>query len=366
MKQNSARSKRFFALLLALALLTALASGCAGSSNASADTTVAYTKDHGESFDYVSAEAAPEVPMPAAPVESPQTSAGGALTGVKEVNAPDYGGHKVIRTIAVRFETNVFDDDYQALLDRANTLGGYVETSSVEGRKPETYRDSGRYAYLTFRIPSDKVDSFATNAKTLGTLLYYNENAEDITDSYFDSQTRLEVLNIQLERLKSILTASSELSDIIELEREIADVTLQIEELTSELRRYDGLIGYSTVNVEIQELSLTAGPTPEKTTGERINEGFTQTLYDVATFFVDFAVWFVSALPVLVILGIIALIVVLIVRAGNKKSKQRMAQAAAKRAKQPQQDLANAPDSKVKTKTPAPFPGDENNDQGDK
>lgn len=347
----------FFALV-ALLLVAALVSGCAGSTK---ELNAAGSNQEAEYFGYdsaMTAVAAPaEAPMPDASAAS-MSPAGGELADKQQTNTPDYGGHKVIRTIAVRFETNAFDADYQALLDRASTLGGYVENSSVEGRKPDTYRDNGRYAYLTFRIPSDKTDAFASNAKTFGTLLYYNENAEDITDRYFDSETRLDVLKIQLERLTNILTASSELSDIIELEREIADVTLQIEELTSELRRYDGLIGFSTVSVEIQELSLTAGPTREKTTGERISDGFTKTLYDVGTFFVDFAVWFVSALPILVVLGVIAFAVVLIVRASLKKSRQRMLAAAQKRAEQG----VSATDAK----TPAPFPGDQKNDHGDK
>ncbi len=356
MKSSSTRAARIFAVILALGLIAALVSGCAGAAKN-------YYSEDSDYYGYDSAAmetaAAPAYAQPAAPAAEPMTAASdaptsaaaGALADNQQANTPDYGGHKVIRTIAVRFETDVFETDYQALLDRANTLGGYIESSSIDGRKPETYRDSGRYAYLTFRIPSDKVDAFASNAKTLGTLVYYNENAEDITDRYFDSETRLDVLKIQLERLTSILTNSSELADIIELEREIADVTVQIEELTSELRRYDGLIGFSTVNVEIQELSLTAGPTREKTTGERINEGFTQTLYDVGTFFVDFAVWFVSALPILIILGVVALVVVLIVRSSMKKSKLRMQQAAAKRAEQG----VSATDAKI----PAPFPGDE-------
>ncbi|HWS28619.1 MAG TPA: DUF4349 domain-containing protein [Clostridia bacterium] len=240
-----------------------------------------------------------------------------------QTDLPDYGGHKIIRTFSVSFETDTFDSDLSAITKSAMDMGGYVESSQVNGRKPEVYSDAGRNAYLTLRIPAEKADEFVEGVKGYGTLISANENAKDVTEAYFDLETRLEVLHTQLDRLKSILVTTDNLADIIALEKEIADVTLQIEQFTTEVRRYDGLISYATVTVSIEELRLNEGPAAQATVGERIDRGFTDTLYGVGTFFVNLFVFLVSALPVLVVLGVIALIVVLIVRGSQKRRKKK-------------------------------------------
>lgn len=307
--------KRYIGLVLALLLF--LFAGC----------SAAYPS---KSSDGVTSEA-PAAPPATAPV--PDSMNGSGSYGEEEAAydtstngqtaLPDFGGHKVIRTFNVTFETDTFDSDLSGVTKSAMDLGGYVQNSQINGRKPEVYSDPGRYAYLTLRIPADKVDAFMEGVIGYGTLISANEQADDVTAAYFDLETRLEVLRTQLERLTSILVTTDNLADIIALEKEIADVTLQIEQLTTEVRRYDGLISYATVTVNIQELRLNEGPAAQQTVGERIERGFTDTLYGVGTFFVNLFVFLVSALPVLVVMGIVALIVILIVRGSKKRNKKK-------------------------------------------
>lgn len=84
---------------------------------------------------------------------------------------------------------------------------------------------------------------------------------------------------MQLERLKSILVETDNLADVIALETEIARVTMEIEALTGELRRYDALIEYTTIDITVYETVYREGPAAAKTVGERIEArlfGFAQ------------------------------------------------------------------------------------------
>jgi hypothetical protein len=108
------------------------------------------------------------------------------------------------------------------------------------------------------------------------------------------------------------------------LESEIARVTLEIEELTSELRRWDNLVDYATVTIYLDELSPIEGPADEATVGERITKGFTSTLTGVGVFFQNLFVFLISASPVLVILGAIITVVLLLVRRRNKKKAAKL------------------------------------------
>ena len=237
-----------------------------------------------------------------------------------------YGGRKIIRNYDISLATNTFDDDLAYINAKLSELGGYVLSSSLSGSKPEAYGDSGRSLSMTLRVPAEKASDFVSGVQQLGKVDYIHDYTDDVTDQYFDVDTRLAVLKDQLERLRTIMVETDNLADIITLEERISEVMLQIEELTGTLKRYDALIAYTTIDISINERNAISGPADTKGTGERISEGFTDTLNGVATFFVNFFVWFVSSLPVLIILAAITVAVVFIVKHAVKKNRAKKAQ----------------------------------------
>lgn len=299
--------KRFFAALMALAMLLAI--GCSASPRTEASEPAAY----------------PAPAYDAAVASESAQSAGGVFGGQKADNGADiaalYGGHKIISTYNLEMTTDAFDEHYAMLTARAQELGGYMQDGSVSGTKPETYNDYGRTAHLTFRIPSDKAEQFMEYAGGAGTITHRSKSTQDVTLDYYDSETRLEVLRTQLERLQSILVKTDNLADIVELEKAIAEVTIEIEQMTTQLRRYDDLIDYSTVYIYMNEERLTAGPAATQSIGERISKGFTSNLSGVGVFLENFFVWFVSSLPVLALLALIGLAVFLPVRRAVRRRK---------------------------------------------
>ena len=232
-----------------------------------------------------------------------------------------YGGRKVIMTYDIRLETDGFDALIAALKERLTAMGGYVQNSYIDGKEPEFYGDSGRTATLSLRVPAEKAEAFFSDLKTMGNVQSERVYTDDVTTAYFDKETRLSVLNTQLERLENILVQTDNLVDVLALEEEIARVMLEIESLTGELRRYDALIEYSTVDVTVYETIYREGPAGAKSVGERIQAGFSDSLHGVGTFFVNAFVWLVSALPVLIVLGIIAAVVLICIRAARKRRR---------------------------------------------
>ena len=67
--------------------------------------------------------------------------------------------HKIIKNANVTIETRSFDEDINFIKEKAEELGGYIESESVSGRKPQEYGDGTRYAIITFRIPADKLNT---------------------------------------------------------------------------------------------------------------------------------------------------------------------------------------------------------------
>ena len=322
-EEDTTVKKIMIAMLSAAMALMLCFAGCSSNS-----------KDMADGYNYAVTEDAAytepaEAPAPGAATAYEyglDTSAYADMDKAKLNTGDMYGGRKIIRNYDISLATNTFDDDLAYINAKLSELGGYVLSSSLSGSKPEAYGDSGRSLSMTLRVPAEKASDFVSGVQQLGKVDYIHDYTDDVTDQYFDVDTRLAVLKDQLERLRTIMVETDNLADIITLEERISEVMLQIEELTGTLKRYDALIAYTTIDLSINERNAISGPADTKGTGERISEGFTDTLNGVATFFVNFFVWFVSSLPVLIILAAITVAVVFIVKHAVKKNRAKKAQ----------------------------------------
>ena len=322
-EEDTTVKKLMIAMLSAAMALMLCFAGCSSNSKGMPDDY-----DYAVTEDVAYTERA-EAPAPGAATAYEyglDTSAYADMDKAKLNTGDMYGGRKIIRNYDISLATNTFDDDLAYINAKLSELGGYVLSSSLSGSKPEAYGDSGRSLSMTLRVPAEKASDFVSGVQRLGKVDYIHDYTDDVTDQYFDVDTRLAVLKDQLERLRAIMVETDNLADIITLEERISEVMLQIEELTGTLKRYDALIAYTTIDISINERNAISGPADTKGTGERISEGFTDTLNGVATFFVNFFVWFVSSLPVLIILAAITVAVVFIVKHAVKKNGAKKAQ----------------------------------------
>ncbi|MGI6168101.1 MAG: DUF4349 domain-containing protein [Christensenellales bacterium] len=235
---------------------------------------------------------------------------------------------KIVFTANYEIETTQFDQDWAAIQGRIAELGGYIENSRMEGKPPEQRDDGRRVAMVSARIPVEHYEDFLRTADATGRVLSKEQTGEDITTQYFDTDAYVKSLRIQLERLEAILTDAQKLSDIIELEMEIARVRREIETNTTVLQQYDNLVSYSTVHISLYEVVELAEILPaDQDLGTRIANGFYATMNGLLTFFEGFLVVLIAALPVLVILAVIAAVVLLIVRACRKRRRRKKQEA---------------------------------------
>ena len=322
-EEDTTVKKLMIAMLSAAMALMLCFAGCSSNSKGMPD---GYNYAVTEDAAYTEPAEAPAPGAATAYEYGLDTSAYADMDKAKLNTGDMYGGRKIIRNYDISLATNTFDDDLAYINAKLSELGGYVLSSSLSGSKPEAYGDSGRSLSMTLRVPAEKASDFVSGVQQLGKVDYIHDYTDDVTDQYFDVDTRLAVLKDQLERLRTIMVETDNLADIITLEERISEVMLQIEELTGTLKRYDALIAYTTIDLSINERNAISGPADTKGTGERISEGFTDTLNGVATFFVNFFVWFVSSLPVLIILAAITVAVVFIVKHAVKKNRAKKAQ----------------------------------------
>lgn len=227
---------------------------------------------------------------------------------------------KLIKTVDMEMETKEFDTLLPAITEQVNELGGYVETSEISG---SSYYGSGRrYAYLTLRIPANKLDGFVSIMGELGNVTYKNENVQDITLQYVDVESRKIALVTEQERLLELLEGAENMDDIIRIESRLSEIRYELQSYESQLRVMDNKVNYSTVSVSVSEVERIT-KVEEKTFWEEITYKLSDNLYDIGQGARSFAIWFVSSLPYLAIWAVVVFVMVkVILRLVNGKKKK--------------------------------------------
>lgn len=228
---------------------------------------------------------------------------------------------KIIRKFNLEVETQEFDSLITKVDTEIKALGGYVESSKISGNKYYGNEDA-RYGSIVARVPSDKVDEFVGKVDENSNIVNKEESSENVSLQYIDAQSRVDTLKIEQERLYAILEQEVNLENIITLESRLSDIRYELQNYESQLRFYDNQVSYSTVNLNIQEVEkLTLVTEVKQTVGTRIQNGFSNTIYELSEGFKDFFVWLVVNLPYLLIWAVIIAIITLIIRRALKKSK---------------------------------------------
>lgn len=224
---------------------------------------------------------------------------------------------KLIKNGTFTLETLEYDKTITAIEQLAVSSGGYVQDSTVRGTGAVSYGYSYqlRYAKYVIRIPADSFGSFEASLSQCGSILSRNVNVNEITDYYYDTDARLKSLQAQESQLLALLEKADYLDAIIQLQEELGNVRYEIESLQGTLRRLDNQIAFSTITINVNEVSeptvVTVAP---KTLGERISYTFSSTWYSLTESVKDFIVFFLGNIIVIAIWIVIIVAAVLIIR----------------------------------------------------
>lgn len=227
---------------------------------------------------------------------------------------------KVIKTGTINLQTKTFEATVQQVMDKVTNIGGFIQTCSIEGNDLyDTY--SRRYARLSVRLPNTQFDKFMNESDQFGNVTSKSIQGEDVTDQYMDTEIRLETLEIQGQRLKELLKQAGDLDKLFKIEKELANVTYEIESLKGTLKKYDSMIDYSTIDIYIDEADVYIEPVQADTFVDRIKNTFMRSVQGLIDLLQNVCLMIVGSLPFLIILIPIIIIIIKVIRIRKNKQK---------------------------------------------
>ena len=252
--------------------------------------------------------------------EASADEAGTAENGKETANSADtengQSSRKLIRTFNLDAETTDFDNLVTQLQQETQNLGGYVESSYVNGNS--YYTENSRYASLTLRIPKDKTNDFLGTVGEMANVTSKSENVEDVTLTYTDLKSHVEALQAEQEQLMKLMEQAKTVEDTMSIQSRLTDVRYELESYMSQLKVYDNQVDYDTVNISIQEVRNET-PTGELSIGQKMLNGLENSLRAIAESAKNLCIWFVASIPYFVILFAVIFAVVSIIKKIRKK-----------------------------------------------
>lgn len=276
----------WLAALLALSL-TACGGGASGGGEADASSSAG----GGESLSFSAEESQNSAPAePGAEAESASPQAG--------QNA------KLIRRAELEIQTETFDTAAASLEALVAEAGGYFQSAQVEGGSLRD-QNAARYGNYVIRLPEENFSAFLDQSGALGYVVRRSESSENVSQAYYDTETRLAAQRTKQERLLALLAQADTMESIIELENALSETEYEIQSLTTDLEHYDDLIDYATVDLYLAEvLSLSQTPGETAGLGERMAAGLSASAAGLVQGVQDLLVWLSYHLfPVIVVLG---------------------------------------------------------------
>lgn len=230
-------------------------------------------------FEDVVMEEAVEAEMDYGAVPEPTVAgASGGGSGGSSAGGQNPAGQqerKLIKTGSISLEVEQLASAEEAVLAWCQSFGGYVASSFNH----ETN------AAFTVRIPAVHFDAAMAAAGNLGRVRSRNVSTQDVSEQFYDLQTRLDTRKILRDRLQSYLAQAKNMEDLLHIERELNSTLTEIESMEGRMRRLSNQIDYSTITVDLQ--------LPYRTTDQgfqwpSLDRNVRRFLSNVVDFFVDF------------------------------------------------------------------------------
>ena len=162
---------------------------------------------------------------------------------LREPQGPQDAGYerKLIRTGNVSLEVQSVSGAEEEIAAWAKSFGGYV-----------TNANTWQYgAGFTVRIPSERFDEAMAQVGNFGRITNRSVSSEDVSDNYYDLQSRLETKYILRDKLSSYLSQAKDIKDLLEIERQLNSVIEDIESTETRFKRLSGQIDYSTIYINM-------------------------------------------------------------------------------------------------------------------
>jgi len=221
---------------------------------------------------------------------------------------------KIIYTAEVQLVVEAFDSVPSEVEALAKRFDGYVASSTLTG-SPGRPR-SGEW---TIRVPVERYAEFLTAVKELGEVHHVSTDSTDVSEEYYDLESRIRNKKKQESRLLELLAdATGKLEEVLSVERELARVREEIERMEGRVRVLDDLTTLTTVTLRINEIKDYM-PEQAPTYATRVRRAWSGSMDTLVSTAKTVSIAVVAAVPWVAVLLVPVILLVLLLRIRRRR-----------------------------------------------
>ena len=239
-----------FLVAFSLILLLLTVAACGGDdSGEESFATSSMTSMDAFDMDVMTSESgmasAPQQPAAAAASDSMKKAMADSGAAGSPGGTLQLADRKIISTGNITVEVDDVESSVMAVEAIVDGMGGYVEVLSRSGG------DEFSRASLTIRVPQGQFASAYDRIRDLGEVLNEHQGSEDVSEQFIDLEARLNSALREEQSYLSLLGRTSNVSEVLAIERELARVRADIERYQGQLDFLSRRVDLSTIYVEL-------------------------------------------------------------------------------------------------------------------
>ena len=226
---HSMKNHKWSILLLCIVVLLALfVAGCGGA------TTTSSSGSNGAS-----------IPAPAAH---------NAASSSNQQKIPGRPQQYLIKTLNITMEVK---DTQRVANDLQSWISATDPLSTAQNINYEQVSDNLYNVSMAFSVQASlfpRIESYLNNypIQHNGRLLNTSMSTQDVSSDYVDTQSRLNNLRGEQQRLLTLLSHASALGDVLSIDQRLTDVEGQIEQIEAHLNSLNGQITFYNISISLQ------------------------------------------------------------------------------------------------------------------
>lgn len=240
----------------------------------------------------------------------------GSNSGSQSNNYDYANEQKIIYNGNININVNDIEQATTNIEQVVKGAGGFLLNST------RTENDNRFFVSYQFKIPVDGLHSVMEEieALELGMVTYNNIDGRDVTEEYQDISSRLKAKRVYEERLLDLFAQADKTEDLLRIANDLSKVQEEIESLEGRKNYLAYHADNSTLSVELYQYKDQVSPAASSWT--KAIEGLKITIQKIGNGLVNFFIWLVSYLPIILIIGLIGATTWFLLRKRNKKRRE--------------------------------------------
>lgn len=163
--------------------------------------------------------------------------------------------------------------------------------------------DRQRRISFSLRVPQERLDATLDALTEIGEVRSRSISTEDVSNQLVDIQARLSNARKSETALQEIMSRSGDISDVLEVSRELSNVRQSIEQMAAQQKALTTQVRYSTITLSLQS-AIAQSPNKPAFSTQLANswEMATQSVGDFTTDLLQLGLWLLAYSPYLAVL----------------------------------------------------------------